>query len=101
MLKNGCTTDRLEILNCCREANCPGDVRCACLEAVGRSFETAFLEHNSDNHFSTAMPWRHRIQNIGAAVKNADTSVGTHFVSGKRKEITTQLLNVDGEVSRT
>src|SRR5439155_23776606 len=100
VLENRRAPDLLDVINggCKPDSAC--DVWRTCFEPVRRFLERALLESDAYNHFAAAVPWRHRIENLGSSMEHADPSRSTHFVSRKRQEIATQLAHVDWHVPR-
>src|SRR5215211_5581365 len=98
VLENCRASDLFDVINCGREADRPSNDGRASFEPVRRFLEGALFERDAYNHFASALPRRYGIQKLGAAVKHADASRGTHFVSRKCKKIAAQLLNVERHV---
>src|SRR5437588_8203512 len=99
MFKNCCASDPLDVIDRCSKPNCAGNVRRASLEPVRRFLERALLESDAYDHFATAVPWRHRIQNLRAPIEHTDASRSAHLMSRKRKEVAVQLLYIERYVS--
>src|SRR5207248_11413201 len=75
--------------------NRTGDVRRASLKPVWRPFERASFQSDTDNHFATAVPRRHRVENLTASVERPHASRSTHFVTRESQEIAAQLSHID------
>src|SRR5919106_5437034 len=95
MLKNCRASDSLDVINRCREADRARNIWRAGLESMRRFLKRAFFQSYTHYHFAAAMPWRHRIEDLGLPIERADAGRATHFVSGKSEEIAAQLLDVN------
>src|SRR5918996_3142742 len=99
VLENCRAPDLLDVINRCRKSDRACYVGRASFESVRRFLKCALFERDAYDHFAATMPGRHGIQKLRASVKRTDTSRCTHFVSGKREEIGTQLLYIERHVS--
>ena len=59
MFENRRPSDALDVINCCRQPNRAGNVRCASLKSVRRFLERALFERDAYDHFTPAVPGRH------------------------------------------
>src|SRR5215831_5890165 len=94
VLENCRASNRFDVINCGCEPYRTSNIRRPSFEPVSRFLECALFERDADDHFASALPRRHGIQNLRASVKHTDASRSTHFVSGTRHEIAPQLLNI-------
>src|SRR5216684_4365476 len=63
-----------------------------------RLLECALFERDTYDHFASAVPGWHRIQNLRAPIERTDASWSAHLMSGKRKEIAVKLLHIERHV---
>src|SRR5215216_4308340 len=101
VFKNCRAADCFDVINRCRKTDRASDVWRASFEPMRRFLECALFQRDAYDHFASALPWRHGIQNLSASVKHTDASWGTHLVPGERKKIAAQLLHIERHVSGT
>src|SRR5437764_8882491 len=70
--------DAIDVIHRCAEPDCAGDIRRSRFETVRRFLKRARFESDGNDHFATAMPWWHCLQELPAALKQSDTSRCTH-----------------------
>ena len=100
MVRDRGTADAFEVIDRGGESDRAGDIRRAGFETVRRFFIGAFLEGYADDHLAAAVPGRHCVQQLGAAVEGASSSGSAHFVAGEGEEIAAEFLDIDRHVAR-
>lgn len=85
-------------IQCSTKSHRVGDVASACLEAGRRLVERRALVRYVLDHVASALPRRHRLQEVGFAVDGADPRGAKHLVTREDVEVTVQRLNVNRHV---
>ena len=100
VFENCRASDLFDVVNRGREANGAGNIWCASLKSMGCSLKYAFFQSDAHDHFAATVPRGHGIEDLGSSIKRADAGRATHFVSGEGEVVTSQLLHIDGQMSR-
>mmetsp|Transcript_9977 Transcript_9977/g.21175 ORF Transcript_9977/g.21175 Transcript_9977/m.21175 type:complete len:443 (+) Transcript_9977:317-1645(+) len=74
------------------------DRRRACLEAAGRRRVGGAFEEDVRDHLAAALPRRHLLQQLEAAVEKADARGAAHLVPRGDEEVAAEPLHVDRHV---
>ena len=85
----------LEVVDGGAQADGAGDVRRAGLELVRQRVVGRLLERDRADHVAAALVRRHRLQERGLAVQDADAGRPVKLVAGEDVEVAVQLLHVD------
>jgi len=88
--------ERSEVVQRRGEGERAPDVGCAGLEAIGNVVVGRAGEAHDLDHVASALPRRHRLEQIGASIKRAYTGRAKSPVPGKRVEIAAHGNDVDG-----
>ncbi len=78
-----------------RQADGARDVRRARLELPRQLVVGGLLERHRQDHVAAALPRRHRLEQLLAAVQHADAGRAEHLVAGEAVEIAAERLHVD------
>src|SRR5439155_25274004 len=65
MLKNCWASDTLDVINRSREANRACKIWRAGFKSMRRFLKRALFQSDTHDHLTAAMPWRHRIEDLG------------------------------------
>ena len=88
----------IEIIDGRAQANGIGNVAGACFKALRRRLVEGLLEGDILNHVAAALPGRHRVQDLGLSINNANSCRREDLVAGKNVEVAIDGLHIDAHV---
>src|SRR5690625_7061666 len=72
-----------------------GNIGCAGFKFLWYRRIGAFLKADGVNHVTTALPWRHRLEQVVFGIQNTDSGWAIELVSRKGIKITIQRLYIN------